>query len=148
MFDQLERVREKPRAQRQALALGIAATITGMVFILWVVSFLASIQPTQDEHGQRGAPSSDENAFGIDSFTNSFQEISTFIQEGVDTTREQFEAVNTELQRLEEGENSFTSTPPVTAGEVEGVPVVEEEVEVRVENEITPSGIEIIQVEE
>jgi len=130
MFDVLDRVREKPRAQRQAIALSVAAVVTGVVFILWIVSFFASIQ------GEQKITAPSESTFGFDTFVDSFQEASNAIKQEVGTAREQLELINNELQKTEqEGgvgaeENIVEESSPPTVQEAE----------------ITPSGIEIIQI--
>lgn len=139
MFDILDRIREKPRKQRQAIAFSIAAAVTGVIFILWAVSFFASIQDNQK------IETSSESAFGFDTFVDSFQEASNTIKQEVGAAKEQFDFINSELKKAEDGmissEAEVATEVPTEVGEASVVEVEESK------TEITPSGIEIIQVE-
>lgn len=132
MFEVLDRIREKPRAQKQAIALGITTVITGAIFVLWFISFITAI------HDEKEVVAQPENSFGFDTFIDSFQEARTVIQEEVGAARDQFESLNNELQK----------TVPVTDAEENIIkddqPIIPPAIQ---DDEVTPSGIEIIQVE-
>lgn len=148
MFNALDRVRKKPRIERRAIAFSIAAVITGVIFIVWIISFFASIQNDQ----KTITPS--ESGFGFDAFVNSFQEASNVIQQEVGAAREQFVNLSSdkftpggasnELQKVEEN-NSSNLLPDTIVTKKEEIFAVEEK---EIKTEITSSGIEIIQVEE
>ena len=135
MFDVLNRVREKSQSQRRAIALSAAAIITGVIFIIWMISFFASIQNEQK------LVDSPKDAFEFSSFVNSFQEAGTIIKKEIGSARDQFELINNELQKTEgvAGEDIEKNVEELDT------PVHSDEFEEK--TEITPSGVEIIQVE-
>lgn len=129
MFEVLDRVREKPKGERQAIALGVSVVITGVIFIVWAVSFLVFIKEEQD------TTASSEESFGIGEIVNSLQGASNKIQQEVGNAREQFKYINNELQKTgtdTEQDTIEDAMDPVS-------PAIKEP-------EITPSGVEIIQI--
>jgi len=136
MFDQLDRIREKPRKERQAIAVSIAALITGVIFTLWVVSFFASLGQSQKEYKEE-IGISPESISNFDTFITSFQEARDSIGEEVGEAREQFNVIRDSFEGAQK-----------EIKETKEVPSLEEEIKIETEIEVTPSGIEIIQVEE
>lgn len=132
MFEVLDRVREKPKAERQAIAFGAAGVVTGVIFIAWAISFFAFVNEQEDvtKSGEQ---------FGIGAIMDSLQEANSRIRKEVGTAQEQLEYISSELQKGE----------PKTSGELE-VSNVEDTQQITPpivqEPEITPSGVEIIQI--
>ncbi len=141
MFDTLERIREKPRRQRQAIAFSVAGVITGLIFLLWVVSFFASLQKGQDVSVKSNS------TFSFDAFTTSFNEASDTFKEGVGIIKEQIENTAVQLDDTEFTgstiiEDKISTTPEEKQASTQVI--IKEK---KQENEITPSGVEIILVE-
>ncbi|MFC1731329.1 hypothetical protein ACFL6I_13495 [candidate division KSB1 bacterium] len=138
MFEVLDRVRKKSQAEKQAIAFSVAAIVTGVIFIVWAISFFTSIKSEQKTAGVS------EDSFELGSFVNSFQEAGNIIKKEVGSARDQFDLINSELQKTEGVE---VVNPPAV-----GVKNTEELTDTLVTEkegrgtEITPSGIEIIQV--
>lgn len=143
MFDLFNRVRERPHNERQVIALSIAAVITGIIFVLWIISFFASIRGEQ----RIVTPSSDtsaESAFSFDTLLNSFQEARKTIEKEVEVVQEQFEFIQNELQEAEEKDQELRLVNPDEDWEILVAP---KEPKKEIKTETTPSGIEIIRVE-
>ena len=150
MFNALNRVREKLRAQRQVIAFGVVSVVTGIIFILWIISFFASIQNRQEKI----LPS--DNAFGFDTFIDSFQEARGTVEKEIGAVQEQFNFISDELQKIREENQTlpltdFSEDPnTLPASQNEAEDVVAEDASLDAtdrKKEITSSGIEIIQVE-
>ena len=139
MFELLERMREKSRGERQAMAFGIAAVVTGVIFILWTVSFFASLQPSNNEYKKEiGSLSESESSFHT--FIASFQEARGTFKKEVEVAKEQFDVIR---DGFEEAKEIYPQE-----GTAEIKTTLEKETEAEKETEVTPSRIEIIEVEE
>ncbi len=141
MFDLIERIREKPRAQRQVIAFSIAGVITGIIFLLWAVSFFTSLQTVKGDKVETN------NSFSFDKFTDSFNEVSETFRESVDIIKDQIE--DTSLQSDEiipTNIDVINNQDTITQEEKEATQIKIKE-EKKPENETTSSGVEIIQVE-
>ncbi|MCW9054661.1 MAG: hypothetical protein OQJ98_01605 [Candidatus Pacebacteria bacterium] len=131
MFHSLEHIRNKSRAERQTIAFSIAGGITGVVFLLWAVSFLASLEQ------ESITPSTVDEPTHFSSFVGSLQDASVILQEQARALREGIQAVT-------EGEQSADQLPQPDVTEA---PVAASEEDARPQGEMTDSGLEIIQVE-
>lgn len=141
MFHTLERIRKKTRAERQTIAFGIAGGITGVIFLLWLVSFFAFI-----ENGQESIQSF-EPSENIDSFFKSFEETTNLIQRDTGTVREQFQYFTSQLKTPDQNGGAVPAEDIQTTESVSGDSEDGEE-NVPGAVEITPSGIELIRVED
>ncbi len=141
MFDTLNRIRGRSRAQRQVIAFSIAAIITGVIFVLWLVSFFASIQ----QNGQKTITES-ESVSGFNAFMNSFQEARDNLKKNIGTAKNQFKLINTELQKEKSGKIDTSKNSVEGSNNPVQSSVVNKDV-TDTKAEITTSGVKIIQVE-
>jgi len=144
MFEVLERIRERPRTQRQAIAFSTAGVITGVIFVLWLISFLTSIQDTQET-----VTSQSESELGFSSFIHSFQEASDIFEKEVESAKTQFEFISNEIQNQGTEQKIKINTQydaGVSTADTQTLPEEAQAGETGIE--ITPSGVEIIQVDE
>lgn len=142
MFDALDRVRERSQTERRAIAFSIAGVITGVIFILWAVSFFASIQSEEKVVTEL------DDTSGFDLFANPFKEATNIIRQEVGSAKEQFELINTELQKSEVDSAGVDDSSEVIApgGDAVEVPSDVEDSPASKDTEVTDSGIEIIQI--
>ena len=141
MFDTLNRIRGRSRAQRQVIAFSIAAIITGVIFVLWLVSFFASIQ----QNGQKTITKS-EDASGFNVFIKSLQKTRDNFKKDIGTAKNQFEIINTELQKGRRGKVDTSKNNIGGSNKSVQSSVVNKDA-TSTKAELTPSGVKIIQVE-
>lgn len=110
MFQLIERLRQKPARERRAIAVGTAGAITGIIFIIWAVSFVALLDRT---------PRADTQSGNFDSFFDSFGEATKSVQESIGTVREQVKGLNTDLQELEKNQSVSSDSETTVIGEAE-----------------------------
>lgn len=133
MFHTLHHIRNRSRVERQALALGIAGGITGIIFVVWAISFLAGVR------GGAEAVEVSENASDFTSIVESFQDATHTVGREVESVRESINSFSGEYQGNTSDQSSTNETSVVPV-EKETNPVAAPQVEV------TNSGIEIINV--
>ena len=95
MFHLIDRVREKPKGERKVLAFGIAGAISGVIFIIWLLSFVASLA------GQQKNQENKDDNFSFGSFFQSFEEVSNIFQEETVNIKEQFNEFNASVELLQ-----------------------------------------------
>jgi hypothetical protein len=138
MFDLIDSIREKPRAQKRTIAVGVATLITGVIFIFWFISFLTSIKNNDTTNS---AVIGSGNISGLKALTDSIQEASGIIKEEIDSAKGKLEFISEEFDKSSEGiEGLKTEFIEVVSIESNSEPVDSGV-------EITPSGIEIIKLD-
>lgn len=90
MKDLLNHLREKPEAEKQGIAFGVAGTITLVVFIFWIVYFTSRLDNIEP------APALSEDSV---SFVEQLEEGIGLFKDNLDTLKD-----NTEGVILEDGE--------------------------------------------
>ena len=86
MFHLIDRMREKSKARRKVLALSIAGVISGIIFVVWLLAFIASSEQTSVQEGNN-------NNFSFGSFFESFQD-------EAENVKAQFNEFNISLESL------------------------------------------------
>jgi len=93
MFRFLEKLRSRPQHQKQLIAYGLAGGITLVIFVFWLVTFMANIETNQD------------------STTKDIPSIAEVLEEGIGTIKRDFSAAKRDIQQIRETENTPTTTP-------------------------------------
>jgi predicted PurR-regulated permease PerM len=106
MFQFIERLRRRSPHERRVIALGTAGAISGVIFVVWVVSFVALLNRTDN------TIESSQTA-NLNAFVDSFGEVTKSVQESVGTVREQVENLNSSLEAF--GEAAQGIQEPSTA---------------------------------
>lgn len=123
------------------IAFAAAGVITGAIFLIWLISFLASIE-RQGEFVEQ-SPDASTN---FSSFFESFEEATNLIQRETDVVREQFQSITSPVESEED---------PVFPEDIPGIEETTKTNDINEEDtptsegvEITPSGLELIRVED
>lgn len=139
----LERLRKRSRNERQSIAFGTAGVITAVIFFGWLASFAFS--PTYE---RRLIPQS-ADPFNFDLFEGSLKGAADALKEGVRDVRQNLDSFNSEVRpsnSLYERTQNEESAP--SQGEIGGE---KEDTSKDIGSqglELTPSGIELIEVRE
>ncbi len=95
IFTTLEKLRQRPVRERRALAFSAAATITGVIFIIWAVSFLATL------HIEGGTQATNQEAHSFGVFMDSIREATETVGRDVEAVRTQIHTLTEEAQQAQ-----------------------------------------------